>query len=429
MGVGSQADPGRLALLARRSAEAIQRTREHAATGDWLATPALRRRVAILLWMQTVVFAFLFAGARGWIVPLQHPGSLDFVSFYAAGVLADSGHALAAYSRIAHHAAEQAALGPGTPYEYFLYPPPFLLVCGVLGRLPLPAAFLAFEAVTLVGGLAVLRAILDLPWRRCIAGLLAFPAVPWVLLLGQNSFFTAGLFAGALLLLERRPLLAGLLVACLACKPQYALLVPVAFMAGGHWRAFAAAAAGTVLICALSTWLFSPAIWNAYLVYLSSCQPDFRAELVASHSALVMPYGAFRSAGAPRIVASVAQAIATALAVGAVAMLWRRQAALPLRAAGLLAASMIAAPFSLFYDFVFILAALCWLVRHGRRGFYPPWSATVMAACWMLPGLAPIVGHLHVQLAALVAPAVLLLSCTWDRARLPGHARRALTSH
>jgi len=45
---------------------------------------------------------------------------------------------------------------------------------------------------------------------------------------GQNSTWTAALFGGGLSLLERRPLLAGGLLE---------LLIPVALLAGRHWRA------------------------------------------------------------------------------------------------------------------------------------------------------------------------------------------------
>ena len=46
------------------------------------------------------------------------------------------------------------------------------------------------------------------------------------------------------LLIDTRPRLAGLLLGLLCYKPHLALLAPVALVAGGHWRTFAAAALG-----------------------------------------------------------------------------------------------------------------------------------------------------------------------------------------
>ena len=373
----------------------------------------VRRWVGLLLALQVAAFAFLFAGVHGWVVRLDHPLSVDFVSFYAAGLLADQGQAAAAYSRAAHFAAEQAVLSPGIGYQFFLYPPPFLLVCAVLARLPWALSFVVFQAVTLLGCLLVLRAVLGLPWRRCLAGLLAFPAVPWVLLLGQNSFMTAGLFGLALLLLERRPALAGLMVAGLACKPHFAVLVPLAFAAGGCWRAFAAAAAGVLAACALATLLYGAQIWPAYLATMVASQPELQAGLVGRFGAMVSPYGALRALGAPHAAALLGQGIGFAAAAAVVALLWWRRAPLPLRAAALLTAGLVAAPMALFYDLMLVLVALCWLVRQGRDTGFPPWSAGIMAACWLLPGLALFLGDRHLPVGGLVAPALLLLCWRW----------------
>jgi len=114
---------------------------QEVASGRWLHGDILRRWVLMLLVLQVAAFAFLFSGVHGWIVRLDHPVSVDFVSFYAAGVLSDQGQAVAAYSRAAHFAAEQAVLSPGIGYQFFLYPPPFLLVCAVLARLPWALSF------------------------------------------------------------------------------------------------------------------------------------------------------------------------------------------------------------------------------------------------------------------------------------------------
>ncbi|MGB9646537.1 MAG: hypothetical protein WCB44_15640, partial [Stellaceae bacterium] len=103
----------------------------------------------ILLAVETAVFLFLVAGTHGLIAPLAGPTSTDFVSFYAAGALADSGTPVLAYDQAAHNAAEQRATAPGVEYRFFYYPPVFLLVCAALARLPYLAAFLVFEAATL----------------------------------------------------------------------------------------------------------------------------------------------------------------------------------------------------------------------------------------------------------------------------------------
>ena len=88
-----------------------------------------RRRVflacKILLLFEVALFLFLVAGTYGLIVPLAKPTSTDFVSFYAAGKLADAGTPELAYDRAAHYRAEERATAPGITYNFFYYPPVF----------------------------------------------------------------------------------------------------------------------------------------------------------------------------------------------------------------------------------------------------------------------------------------------------------------
>ena len=89
--------------------------------GDWLNL----RRVfccGILLAVEIGVFLFLVAGTHGLIVPLSQPTSTDFVSFYAAGRLADAGKPELAYDHAEHYAAEERATAVGVEYRFFIIP-------------------------------------------------------------------------------------------------------------------------------------------------------------------------------------------------------------------------------------------------------------------------------------------------------------------
>ena len=60
---------------------------------------------------------------------------------------------------------------------------------------------------------------------------LAFPAVLINIGHGQNGFLTAALLGGALVVLDRRPLVAGILIGLLVYKPQFGLMIPLALLA------------------------------------------------------------------------------------------------------------------------------------------------------------------------------------------------------
>src|SRR5437764_1380394 len=144
----------------------------------------------MLLLIETAGFIFMIAGTHGWIVPLDKPTTTDFVSFYAAGMLTNAGTPALAYDHAAHLAAEESVTAPGIPYQFFNYPPVYLLLCAVLARLPYIAAFVLFIAATCAFYLAVACRILGDRSPAGIVVLLSFPMVFWTMGLGQNAVLT-----------------------------------------------------------------------------------------------------------------------------------------------------------------------------------------------------------------------------------------------
>jgi alpha-1,2-mannosyltransferase len=94
---------------------------------------------------------------------------------------------------------------------------------------------------------------------------LAFPAVFVNLGHGHNGFLTAALIGAALVNLDRRPLLAGVLVGLLVYKPQFGIMFPLVFAATGRWRSFAAAAATVAGLALATTLAFGIPVWDAFL--------------------------------------------------------------------------------------------------------------------------------------------------------------------
>jgi alpha-1,2-mannosyltransferase len=331
----------------------------------------------ILLAIELALFLLMVAGTHGWIVPLDRPSSTDFVSFYAAGKLA--------YDRAAQYAAEQQATAAGIAYEYFYYPPVYLLLCALLARLPYLAAFIAFETTTLVLYLFVARRILGAPGLDVLVPLLAFPAVFWTLGLGQNAFLTAALFGAAILLVDRRPVTAGLLFGMLCYKPHFGLLVPVALAAGRRWRAFAAAAAMTAGLCLVSLSAFGRPTWRAFLESALLSHATYESGHIAV-VAYVTPWGAALQLGLEPALAWAVQAAASLTAAAFVAWVWRRDMPLPGRGAALAAATLVAVPVALMYDLMLAVIAVLWLVRAGREAGMPP--AEKLALSGVLAGFA-----------------------------------------
>ncbi len=383
--------------------------------GSWLNRRRIRAYGLLLLALEAVTFLFLVAGTHGWIVPLKRPTTTDFASFYAAGALADDGTPALAYDQAAHQAAEERATEPGIEYQFFYYPPAYLLLCAAFARLPYLLAFIAFELLTLALYLWVARATLPAQGWATWLPLLAFPSIFWTLGLGQNSFLTAALLGLGLLLLARRPTLAGLALGLLCYKPHFGLLVPVALAAGRHWRAFAAAAAAVLAMIGLSLLLFGWETWEGFIRLATGSYATYQSGRI-DFAGFVSPFGAVRLLGGGPALAYVVQASATIAVAALVAWAWWQRLSLPVRAAMLASGTLIAIPVVLLYDLMTAFIAMLWLIRLGQACGFRPWLKTGLAAIFIVPLVSRNIGTaLHLPLAPLAAVALFALAVACAR--------------
>jgi hypothetical protein len=235
-----------------------------------------------------------------------------------------------------------------------------------MALLSYPLALILWQGATLALYLFSIRAICgERRDRLWLLLALAFPAVFINIGHGQNGFLTAGLVSFALVTLERRPLLAGVLFGLLAYKPQFGLMIPLVLLVTGQWRAIAAAAA-TVAVLALATLVaFGPDIWQAFFV-----STPFTRSVVLEHGAidwykLQSVFSWVRMWGGPIGLAYVIQAAVTVSVAAGLAWLWRSRARFALKAAALPVATLLATPFCFDYDLM-LLAPVIGIPRRRR---------------------------------------------------------------
>lgn len=380
-------------------------------SGSWLTPERLRAYPAIVAILAALVLAGLVATSEGLVRADGQPVGTDFSNVYAAGRLVLDGQPAAPYDPALQHAAERAVFGGRDVAFYgWHYPPMALLAAAALALLPYGLALLAWMAATLALYLGVVRAIVPRP--ETLVAALGFPAVFVNLGHGQNGFITAALLGGALLVLDRRPWLAGVLIGLLACKPQLGILIPLVLAATGRWRTFAAATATVGATAALTLLLFGAATWEAFAVSL-----DFTLTVVLETGAtgfekIQSLYAGLRAWGVPNGAAAAAQALLGIAVAVAVTRLWRSPATFDLKAAGLAVGSLLATPYVLDYDMVVLAVAIAFFVRHGLRHGFRPDEATVLALAWTAPLLArPLAGAtgIPVGLLAMLALGWLVL--------------------
>lgn len=392
-------------------------------TGQGIGPDPRKRLLHLVLFGLVVAYASLliFSAVNGhWLVDSdRRPIPTDFINVWAAGTLVLQGAAADAYNWDIHRAVEIGAVG----YDFggyfgWHYPPPFLLVAACLALFPYTAGLLVWMAASMPLYLATIRSIAGS--RLAILAALAWPVTLWNTVVGQNGFLTAALLGGGLLMIGKRPVVAGLLIGLLTYKPQFGLLIPIALIAGGHWKVFWSAALTAFGLAALSALVLGIGPW---LAFVDSTGLTNSAVLVAgdaSFSKLQSVFGYVRAIGGSVALAWTAQGVLVALLAGGIIWLWRSCEDFSLKAAALTTATLAASPYVYIYDLVALAVPLAFL---GRSGFSAMELPVVVAAA-LLIGWGP-ADHIPTGLVAVFLVLGLVIARAYTAGHLGGVEQRA----
>ena len=310
----------------------------------------------------------------------------DFLLFWAAARTALTHGPAAIYSKPAFEAAVQAAWGSGPPWPY-LNPPVLAWLLVPLALLPFTVAFAVWIAASTIAlGWA---AWLTRPSARFV--LSAFGFLPTFVALGSGQIaplIVLALVAAIRLEDRSRHLAAGVLLALLATKPQLGLLLPVALLASGRWRAPATAGAITVALAALTILTLGVDGTRAWL----SAVRDFSDNPYFLRWSLVPLVG---DAGWWAVL------VAVAVVVGVAARRWRDHT-LVVYGAGVIG-SILVNHYLTPSDLVMLLIPVWALARAGRRAV---WLAALLWGTGWLALFFPalVIGAEALTLAALALP-------------------------
>ena len=373
----------------------------------WLTEDRLRAYATILILAAAAMIAWTMAGP-GIVDPLGRPIGTDFLSFWTVSWALLHGQVPAIYHPLALDGLERAMMRPSrTAFYAWEYPPNALLIVYPLALLPYLWSLTLWLSFGAALYLTALWRILPRPLTLW-AGL-AYPAVLVTIGHGQNALLTTGLLGWGLLLLPRRPVAAGILFGILAFKPQLALLVPVALIAIGQWRAIGAAMFTLLVLAIASDILFGNCVWAGFRANLPFAGQILEAGLVPYYK-FASVFAAIRLLGGTPAAASAIQALAALGSTAIVVWCWRHSPDTAIRGASLAAALPLASPFFLDYDLVVVALAMAWLVRIQARCGARPWERTVLAANAIAPLVSRTTGaYTHVLLAPYAVAALLLV--------------------
>lgn len=298
----------------------------------------------------------------------------DFFAIWTYAKVAVGGRAADLYDLAQAYSAELAlglpttdvlGVAPSTLFPFpFPYPPTFLIMLWPLGSLSYAAAFAAWVGVTLpLYALAICHGMRF--WPLLLLGVAVAPTTMMNISFGQSGFLLAALLVGGLRIMDRRPVLAGILFGLLTYKPQFALLLPIALVASGQWRCIAAACATGAALVASATLAFGGWIWMTWLRSLPA-YADWAENVARCQYLRASVQDNLRLLGAPPILMLLVQAAAIAVAGGAVWVAFRRGSR-DLAVLVLIAASCLAAPHSMIYDFPMLTGAALLFLHHRLR--------------------------------------------------------------
>ena len=366
-------------------------------TGDWMTRERVRLWSLALLVASLAGVGFLLATSDGLNDYQGRPLGTDFSNIYAGGTYVLDGQPGTAFDPPSQHARQQMIFGKDTPFYGWCYPPFLLFVAAALALLPYAGALAVWQISTMLLYLGMLWSILRFAPSRDSDGRLlardpmwlllavAFPAVFVNLGHGHNGFLTAALIGTALLALDRKPVIAGILLGLMSYKPQFGVMIPLVLIVTGRWRAFASASVTVLALVLISTLAFGADVWRMMIDAL-----PFTREVVLEQGGtgwhkIQSVFSWARMWGASVPFAYAAQASITVALGAALAWLWRSDASYRLKAAALPIASILATPYSLDYDLMALAPAIAFLAVEGYERGFRPYEKTALAFLWVMP--------------------------------------------
>jgi hypothetical protein len=304
----------------------------------------------------------------------------DYSSFWAASRLVLADLPAYAYVPALHHLAELPVLTRG--YEYFFYPPTYLVLCTPLALISFFPSLIAFLCVSGAAFVVTIYRILRTPWA--LPAILAFPVIALNVIPGQNAFLTAAVLGTGLTILDRRPSLAGAVLGLMVMKPHLAVAVPIALIISQRWTVLMCAGTSALGLLLLSYAIFGWDVWAAFLANAHSSRDTLEQGLVGFNK-MQSAFSLVRSLGGGVMQAYIIQGIVAGGSVYALIWARRQRVAAAMERTLTVLACLLITPFLLHYDVLILAVPLAWMLREWADRGFPPWSKLVLILVFIMP--------------------------------------------
>ena len=309
----------------------------------------------------------------------------DFIALWPALKLAVGGLAERAYDSTAIQTIQQQLTGLNLSGDRrFLHPPTYLVLLFPLGAIDYINALFIWVLLP-TGCFLLVMSRMGLPWMLFILLPLS-SAVVQNIAGGQNGTLSAFFLAGALLNLERRPTIAGIMFGFMTFKPPLALLIAPTLVLGRQWHALFTMIITVMVAVAISVCVFGVEPWGAFFHNLLFAQE----QLGHGHlpwQRIPSAFVAARMIGLDTPISLLVQAAIAIAAFAGIAWTWWRPIRFRLKAALLVAGIPLATPWIHDYDLVILLVAMAWLVLDADREQMRSFEIVILFFAWMFPAV------------------------------------------
>jgi glycosyl transferase family 87 len=379
------------------------------------AFPASLFNACFVLFVINAAFFPTAYVAHWWITDPNGLGiPTDFVNVWSAGKLVLDGHPAWAWDWDIQKQVQVDQTFVG--HFAWHYPPPFLFVAALLAQFPYTVAFIGWVSLSLIPYLVTMRAIVGRPFGWMLAA--AFPVVLTNTLVGQNGFLTASLVGGMLILLPRRPILAGICLGLLSYKPQYGLLFPLVLIAASQWTVFFTAGIVAAAIAAVSWLAFGTESWQAFFHWLPMFSQAFLTEGRAPWGKMQSIFALVRYFGGSEPLGWAFQWTMIVAVAAALVLLWRSRVRYSLKAAALATGTLLVTPYLFLYDVMVLAIAVGFLVRIGLSDGFRRHELPALGGIAFLLMFYPLFGAPTGFAATLVVAALIAGRCLMPRTRV-----------
>lgn len=328
---------------------------------------------------------------------------VDFSVYYTAGKMAVEGHAVSAYNQTIHHNMLQAILGQDLTFPLgWFYPPMYFLALMPLTILPYKSALILWMTISLILYVYGIHKITG--QGKFVFLALGFPGVLMTLHWGQNSLISVFLIGMAIYHLDRKPMLAGVMLGLLCYKPQLAFFAWLIILLMREWKVLMWATLTFFLSVLTSIIVVGLEPWVTYM----ETQITASATLLGDNftmTAAIQPslYGAMKVLNFNDNLIKVSQMFLSAMMVATLFWTWTKSQSLGLKGAMLVLTILLANPYFMQYELLLLVLVLIWFVRDCLNYGWLKGDLSMAVLLWLTPLInLPLVHLTHVQIAPIV---------------------------